>query len=325
LFTHVSGDYDRSVMLYSPEGKQAKPKTKARQSRTVGGITLPEIPDIPDLSSPKIPLAELGKPEDFVPAGLSAWAGRCEGTLLLAACATDSKDPDIVHTLADLCAKLSQEPSEKYEPADEVAEDLKKAAPRGYTFEKRTTWAGMSLWLFRGEQVGKVQDTLIVVHWKPTKSPSAKDLPFVAMANSCQWAAESSVNKKLSAFSADLPEMAIVVKDQDGQYKLSHPFAKTVGQDEEHRFRLSLKDLMTTGKQTGNIHCISFDDILDDHGAVRVSVISRAVSLRSGPSGARETFMVFAGATEATSDKFWHVTRTVDEFVDAWARAVQSR
>jgi hypothetical protein len=111
--------FDPQVILFSPTGK----KKKEPQNRTSGGIMSPPTLGIPD-TTPTILLVELGKPEDFVPGGLSAWAGWSNGTLLLAACASEAGDFSFTYggqygrILAELCHNLCFEPGEKYEPPD---------------------------------------------------------------------------------------------------------------------------------------------------------------------------------------------------------------
>jgi hypothetical protein len=231
--------------------------------------------------------------------------------------------------LAELCYNLSQEPAEKYEPPDPMRDTLKEVVPEGYAFEKRKTWAGMTLWLFKGEKLGQIRETLVAVRWKGDRSSPVMDLPLIAMKHCCQWAAEISLNSKLSGLSTSLAkpeEMGIVAKDENGQYRLSHPFVRTSestredGKEKEHSFSLSLRDLLTVGEQIGNFHCVSLHDTDNpgDGPPVRVSVVSRAVSLGTG-----EGFMVFAGATEGTPDKFWYITQTVDKLVDECGRRVR--
>ncbi len=101
-------------ILVSPLQQRKKPEE--RKYGVVAGIRvlLPPVDfDIPG-TSPKIQVDNLGKPADFVPGFVSAWAGHCEGTVLLAAWAGEwadfySPNDNPQRRLAELCHSLRRE------------------------------------------------------------------------------------------------------------------------------------------------------------------------------------------------------------------------
>jgi predicted Zn finger-like uncharacterized protein len=276
-----------------------------------------------------IPLEGLGRPKDYVPGTVNAWAGSCDGTLLVVAWSGDSYKKDrIQHMLAELCYGLRLKPEERFKAPDKLREwlDFDKVIPNSYQFERRMKYQGMTLWVFKSRELGAVQETLLVVDWRCSVSSPLR-VPFVALSRCAQWAGEVSVGKTLSKINPDFTkDMSAVVKDGEGQYRLSHFLEGgrelSKGTSSDVTLSFSLKDLITIGEHSGKTRRLSVETFGEPGRStlVGVSAVSRAIRLES--EGCR--YLIFGGATVGTEDQFWEVIRVVDELVNAYVDLMNS-
>ena len=206
-----------------------------------------------------------------------------------------------------LCVNLRIEEDYEYVPP------ILEAAPNGFTLHKRGLYQGRTIWIFQGRQVGDIQETLIVVEWGIEQVGS-----FPPHYTCAVWAANIAVGNTPGKDSLRDVTMAYLIRQEDGGYDLLRPWLEP-DREKRQQMTIATSDLVALSQKVDEgVPRFTFPEA-NGRAENKTGYFSAVATVISQPKGRRFVTRVLAGATAGTTDDFWRLVGSIDEFTSNYA------